>query len=223
MAETQNSKPLLGYWDIRGLANYPRILAAYLGIDIEEKRYTPEQEKEWFENDKKKLPLAFPNLPYLIDGDVAISETDAIEVHLIYKAGNKELLGKTAQDQAQVKMLSGVLSDIKKYWTTQVYSPKFHETVDKEIENRIIPKLVNLSKYLGDKDYFLGYLTICDIHFWEDITGILTYKKDLLDAYPNLKKFQAETFPNTPKIKEYLNSDKFVKAPFNSPKYATWP
>uniref|UniRef100_A0A5K3G4N5 GST N-terminal domain-containing protein n=1 Tax=Mesocestoides corti TaxID=53468 RepID=A0A5K3G4N5_MESCO len=32
-------KPVLAYWDIRGLCEAPRLLLRYLGEDFEDKRY----------------------------------------------------------------------------------------------------------------------------------------------------------------------------------------
>jgi glutathione S-transferase len=61
---------ILGYWNIRGLAQPIRFLLEYLRLPYEDKRYTnPEQ---WFRIDKLSPgfidnPLA--NLPYLKDGN----------------------------------------------------------------------------------------------------------------------------------------------------------
>lgn len=62
---------LFGYWNIRGLGQIARLLLAYTGLKWEDKQYS--DEAEWFEKDKKSLGLDFPNLPYLIDGDVKIT------------------------------------------------------------------------------------------------------------------------------------------------------
>lgn len=34
------AKPILGYWNIRGLASQIRYLFAYVGAEFEDKRYT---------------------------------------------------------------------------------------------------------------------------------------------------------------------------------------
>ena len=49
---------------------------------------------------KFKLGLALPNLPYMIDGDKSLTETNAILLYLGEKAG---LCGKTAFDRAEVR------------------------------------------------------------------------------------------------------------------------
>jgi len=67
---------VFGYWPLRGLGQQIRLLLSYLGLPWEAKIYT--MREEWFENDKKNLNLAFPNLPYLIDGDFKLTESAAI-------------------------------------------------------------------------------------------------------------------------------------------------
>ena len=36
----------IGYWGIRGIGEYPKVLACYLGLEFEEVVYT--SRKEWF-------------------------------------------------------------------------------------------------------------------------------------------------------------------------------
>ena len=60
-----------GYWGIRGLAQIPRLLLTYTGAAWEDVVYT--DESQWWTNDKQKLGLDFPNLPYLIDGDLRLT------------------------------------------------------------------------------------------------------------------------------------------------------
>jgi glutathione S-transferase len=70
---------VLGYWDIRGYAQPIRLLLAAVGADWVDELHKaggpPDFSRdEWFAV-KKTLPLDFPNLPYLFDGDVKISQT----------------------------------------------------------------------------------------------------------------------------------------------------
>ena len=91
------SKPRLGYWAIRGLASQIRYEMVYLGVDYDEDIYeqgdAPDfSRQQWFDA-KNHLGLAFPNLPYMIDGTNAITETLAIMKYVANKNG-PELLGK---------------------------------------------------------------------------------------------------------------------------------
>ena len=68
---------LLAYWDSRGRCEPIRYMLEYLGIPYEKKVYANDTEtrQHWLEIDKKNTGLDFPNLPYLIDGDVKITQT----------------------------------------------------------------------------------------------------------------------------------------------------
>ena len=61
-----------GYWDIRGLAQPTRMLAAYLKAPLKDELYAvgeaPEYNRDSWLSVKPTLGLDFPNLPYLIDG-----------------------------------------------------------------------------------------------------------------------------------------------------------
>jgi len=61
------SKPTLGYWDLRGIAEPIRMLLHYADVDFEDKRYVygdaPDFDKSDWLNVKHKLDIPFPNLP----------------------------------------------------------------------------------------------------------------------------------------------------------------
>jgi glutathione S-transferase len=86
-------KPLLAYWNIRGLSAALRYQLVYQGVDFDMKRYLPEGGPSW-PNEKWLLGMDFPNLPYFIDGDFKLSETNAIHEYIAQK-WNPELLGTT--------------------------------------------------------------------------------------------------------------------------------
>lgn len=67
------NKITLGYWGVRGRAQIPRLLLAYTDAIWEDVTYTaPEQ---WFQKDKFNLGIPFPNLPYVIDGELKLTES----------------------------------------------------------------------------------------------------------------------------------------------------
>ena len=61
--------------------------------------YHESDEDKWFKIDKPALGMTLPNLPYLIDGALKISEHDAIFRH-IFRKYKPELLGVTILDRA---------------------------------------------------------------------------------------------------------------------------
>jgi glutathione S-transferase len=103
-------KLILGYWGIRGLGQHIRLLMSYLGLPFEDKIYT--KREDWFENDKPSIGFAFPNIPYLIDGDFKLTESSAIQKYIINRAHNNELLGKNVQDTVRIESILGVFDDI---------------------------------------------------------------------------------------------------------------
>ena len=65
-----DSKLTLGYWGFQGLSETSRYILEYCGLEYNQKLYTlPE---EWLK-DKQSGFMDFPNLPYILDGDVKIS------------------------------------------------------------------------------------------------------------------------------------------------------
>ena len=113
-----------GYWKIRGLSSNIRYQLAYSGVDYEMIEYEQGDAPDfnsscWFDV-KPTLGLAFPNLPYLIDGDHSMTETMAIHKYLADKY-KPELLGTTPQERGLVNMLAGVVSDLKNAVTGPCY------------------------------------------------------------------------------------------------------
>ena len=88
---------------------------AYLGVDYENDvfehgRTLETKMKPWFDK-KHYLGLDFPNLPYLIDGDVRLSESKSIMKYLCRKY-RPELLGRSAAEIATADMISRVHDDL---------------------------------------------------------------------------------------------------------------
>ena len=149
---------IFGYWGLRGLGQQIRLILSYLGLPFEEKVYADRQ--QWFEQDKKNIGFAFPNIPYLIDGEFKLTESSAIQKYVINRSHNKELLGNNIQETVRIESLLGVVDDIwteiaKSFW-------KKDEEVVKQTLEKITPKLNNLSKFIGEKHTVFEHLTLVD-------------------------------------------------------------
>ncbi|XP_019852502.1 PREDICTED: glutathione S-transferase Mu 3-like isoform X1 [Amphimedon queenslandica] len=76
----------LGYWMTRGLAQSIRLLLKYTGTEFENITYTraeaPSFSTEEWTSVKHTLGLPFPNIPYLIDRDIKITQSNAILAYL---------------------------------------------------------------------------------------------------------------------------------------------
>jgi len=119
--------PVLGYWMIRGLAEPIRYLLWYTGTEYEEKLYEVTGEpgnwsREQWTNVKETLGLEFPNLPYYIDGDTKITETQAILEHLARK---HHLAGSNEEDYVWLSMTYGVIMDAYKPFAMMCYQPDY--------------------------------------------------------------------------------------------------
>ena len=81
----------IGYWKIRGLSERCRQLLEYCGVPYTQKFYEGKEGYEQMINvDKPKLmeKNAAVTLPYLLDGDKVISESDGVCVYICFR-GNK--------------------------------------------------------------------------------------------------------------------------------------
>ena len=81
----------------------------YLGVDYVEDIYEqggpPDFHRGQWENVKESLGLRFPNLPYLIDGHIKLTDANTIMRYLANKFG-PHLLGETAAEVGRIEMVS---------------------------------------------------------------------------------------------------------------------
>ena len=63
------TKPVLGYWNIRGLGAQIRYMFAYCKVDFDDKTYecgnAPDYDRSTWTNVKETMGYEYPNLPYL--------------------------------------------------------------------------------------------------------------------------------------------------------------
>jgi glutathione S-transferase len=98
------------------------------------------------------LALDFPNLPYLIDGDVQITESSSIMRFIVNQNGaGKDFGGKNDSDKAHADMIFGVLSNIKGAATRHCYG-----SGDKNAAIEISNRMEAVQKFIGDKKFIVG-------------------------------------------------------------------
>jgi glutathione S-transferase len=159
----------LGYWGLKGVAEPIRWLVAYTKAPVTE--YNPASKEEWFDTKKAQVGGEFPNLPYLIDGDFKLTESSAIPSYIAKKTGHADLVGKNIQDEARVRQIEGVLGDIRQNIFKALFGHADEATAKAAVHKAFeatgatAAKFDQLSKFLGAKDYFLGYLTWVDFQF----------------------------------------------------------
>ena len=203
------SKLVLGYWGIRGAAQPIRNLLAYLNLAYEDKHYNDRD--EWFNKDKPAFKSDFPNLPYLIDGDKYLTESDAILVYVALKANRDDLLGSTNEDKVHVTQLKGVFQDLRKELFTVLMNKSLTNLeLRKEYDQKLVPRLTSIYKHLGENEFLTGKLTVLDFWMAEFLSYFANQDGDWLDIFPNFKKF-IERIGNLPGLKEYNASGKAPK------------
>ena len=109
------------------------------------------------------MGLDFPNLPYLIDGEYNLTESNAIQRYIAKKWGKPEWLGKNAQDNAKIESFLSVFIEISDA-VRGLFFNKEHATAKVPLYEKYKPKLEQLDKFVGNKDFVLGYLTIADFN-----------------------------------------------------------
>jgi len=208
--------PTLAYWDIRGLAQPIRLLLNYAGEEFEDRMYScgsaPDYDRSSWLNVKNTMGLGFPNLPYYIDGDVRITQSNTILRYIGRKHG---LLGETEAEQIRMDLMLNEIGDFRSGFIRLCYGPTFKKNKDQYVETCKI-KLKQFDAFLGDRKFFAGdKITIADFPTYEIFDHHLLLEPTLLDEFPNLKAFM-ERFEALPNIKKYMESEKFMKYPLNN-------
>lgn len=213
-----SSKLTLGYWNIRGLAQPIRLLMEYAGLLWEDKFYVqagadapvPFDKSEWFDV-KPTLGLRFPNLPYLIDGDLKITQSQAILRYVAKKKPELQLLGTDASSAALCDEVIFECMDAKSRMTGLMYRVGRDSSF---IENELPTVLKSFEDSLISDLWFAGdALTCADFIVWEylDCAVLYTGQVDYLSVnnYPKLASFKTR-FEAIPSIRAYLDSERFT-------------
>ncbi|NP_990421.1 glutathione S-transferase 2 [Gallus gallus] len=203
----------LGYWDIRGLAHAIRLLLEYTETPYQERRYkagpAPDFDPSDWTNEKEKLGLDFPNLPYLIDGDVKLTQSNAI---LRYIARKHNMCGETEVEKQRVDVLENHLMDLRMAFARLCYSPDFEKLKPAYLE-QLPGKLRQLSRFLGSRSWFVGdKLTFVDFLAYDVLDQQRMFVPDCPELQGNLSQF-LQRFEALEKISAYMRSGRFMKAP----------
>ena len=189
----------------------------YLGVDYDEVLYEqgdgPEFSRETWNSVKPTLGLDFPNLPYLMDGDLKLTETNAIMKYLALKHG-PQLLGGDPATAGKVEMLAGVVGDLKMSFTMGCYFKDDRE----ELINTALPKVRSIVDFLGDKDFLVGSevcyvdFTVFELCLFMDFVA----GGELFNQFPTLKA-HSDRVKALPRLAEfYADDEKCMKRPFNN-------
>uniref|UniRef100_A0A8C9IPH1 Glutathione S-transferase n=1 Tax=Piliocolobus tephrosceles TaxID=591936 RepID=A0A8C9IPH1_9PRIM len=198
---------ILGYWDIRGLAHAIRLLLEYTDSNYEEKNYlmgyAPDYDRSQWLNEKFKLGLDFPNLPYLIDGTHKITQSNAIMCYIACKHNCY-----TEEEKIRVDILENQLMDNRMELARLCFDPNFEKLKPKYLE-QLPEKLKLYSQFLGKRPWFAGdKITFVDFLAYDVLDMKRIFEPSCLDAFPNLKDFISR-FEGLKKISAYMKSSRF--------------
>jgi glutathione S-transferase len=212
-------KIIFAYWDVRGIGEPIRTLLEHLEVPYEYKEYTTDE--QWLEK-KNDKSMAFPNLPYLVDGEKSITESDAILTHICLKANHPEMRGKS-EDKVEYLQLKGIIRDILSKIVGHCNESKNHDELKERVENYMASegpfKFAGLEKIIGKREWVLGYLTCLDFVLAEAFERFGDLDREvgtkITTNYPNLQA-HVKRFLELPNIKTYRQSNRFKARPHNS-------
>ncbi len=121
----KNPKIKLGFWKILGLAHPIRYLLEYIEHPYDDVMYelgdASSDSIECWTSAKNELGLAFPNMPYMLDGETKLTKSIAIMVYyaIITPLNYSEI---RSNKKADVDMLYSQMKDIKSFITGPCFS-----------------------------------------------------------------------------------------------------
>lgn len=214
----QNTKLTLAYWPVQGVAHPIRLLLSHFKIPFEEKLY--KDGDDWFNKDKPTLKTPMPNLPYIQDSDLILTESLACIQYAALKTGQKDLLGKNDLDSIRIFQLWGLCKDLIRAMALLVWNPDFDKEKETVLTEKVTPILTKLGKGLGEEDYPMGYLTWVDFNLAHLLDVVKRLWPEALDKHPNLEKYRQRIY-SSEGIQAYRKSENYPKT-FTLPT-ATWP
>jgi len=214
-------KLIFGYWYTRGRGGVVRCLLDYCEVPYENRTY--EKREDWFDKDKYNLGLDFPNIPYIIDGDVKIAEVTALMHYVPIKGNKRELLGGSEVNQVKVSEAISVINDLRASVRNTCFTKgDFNKEIEEVLtKGQAKTLLTHFEKLFEKKDWIIGSLTIADFWLFEQLELILTIGASNLDAFPNVLKFY-KRFLEIPQVKAHRESDRFSKVWFWPGVNPTW-
>jgi len=210
--------PTLCYWDIRGLAQPIRLLLEYTGTKYQNKMLSrgpaPDFDGSCWTDIKEFLGLDFPNLPYYIDGNVKMTQSNAILRHI----GRKHnMVGTTEEEMAKVDMMTDQAMDLRNSIVMLVYDPNYEQLLPDYLKKMTSSggMLERFSRFLASNEWFVGRtVTIVDFVMYELLDQLRLMSIEFLKPYPNLTAFLGH-FEKLPQIETYMKSPRFLKYPIN--------
>eukprot|EP00667_Euglena_gracilis_P013633 EG_transcript_14072 len=225
---------VLGYWPIRGLVGPLRMLLEYSGVEYEDRHHAADS---WFGQTKPELAKsnAFANLPYVLEGDRCVSQSNALLLYLGAKLGidPPSLLDPHAVTNVQVL---NEMADIRLALVYLAYPSRKVSRTQEEFEaNRAVHlsertpllyrKLENHLSLTGTTFFSADKPLSADFHVWETLDQQEALARSAgaespIAAYPRLQNFYT-SFRQLPQLEKYFASEA-AHLPYNNARANPW-
>jgi len=202
------SKPRFGYWCIRALGNAIRYVLEYAQIDYEERTYNLgknfDTREDWLK-EKFNLGLDFPNIPYLIDGNVKLTQSLAILRYLAKKSDS--LYPKTKNVEYRADLAEQQINDLMWSCNALCYNKNYNDQLkDEFVVDFVGRKCSELEKFLGDGKFFCG----------DQLTYVDFLAYEMFDQHRVLWPEYERMYQKHPKIEAFLKRMEACQNSLNS-------
>lgn len=213
-----NKEIILGYWNIRGFGEPSRLLLQYTGTSFVNKLYNfgdaPDFKRDEWLNEKNSIGLDFPNLPYLIDGNLKLTQARTILSHL----GRKfHLMGSTEEETSMIELLIDQSNDLRQELNNVCYRAINFEAVRKKFCDETLPIYLKMFE-----DFFTRQskkwsvsddLTTADFQLFEYLDHCWLLTNDNWEDYPKVLAYM-KAFRELSQLKKYFDNE-HAKRPIN--------
>ncbi|KAK3753995.1 hypothetical protein QZH41_009248 [Actinostola sp. cb2023] len=152
-------------------------------------------------------------LPYYIDGDIKVTQSNAILRHIARK---HDLCGETAKEKSIVDVLENQLMEFRSGFADLCYNPNNFEENKKAFLKKVSISIKPFADFLGEKNYLAGdKITYVDFVMYEIFDQHKVVEPSLLESHANLQVNHSQW--DLPAIAKYMKSDKFMVRPINNP------
>ena len=207
------ARAVLHYFDVRGLAQAPRLMLKDLGLPFTEVRHTRETWAAAKEEGIASGLLPFGQVPVLEHFNSAGERTVIAQSVAImqFLARHYGYYGEGIAQQAQIDMLVGAVGDLRKRYSMFVYNKAAltDATLLETYEKDLATWTTHYEKFLGDHKWVGGAkdITFADIMLFDLIdTCVLRVKRTALDNLPYLTQHYGRVLQRKA-ITAYLTSE----------------
>nr|ADD38577.1 Glutathione S-transferase Mu 2 [Lepeophtheirus salmonis] len=219
------------YWRLRGLGSQILNLMEYAGVKYNCNYFDIPEASKYMEFKANEIKNGFTlmNLPSINDNGNKVAESGAV---MFYIANTycKELVPSCMSEMTKVLTLQGVMKDFIDSTIKPVFQDKELESFKtnmKQALGKMQYKIQYFKEILSSNEWALGKdLSFVDFSLAELFEKFVTLQEELKEEFfdkETLEVFQnyVKKFTSLPKIKEYRESERYLKRPFH-PESTVW-